>query len=398
VQIDIDDAFTYLVGGVAEASKTEFRYPYPSLFRQALNQLSVLQVIQRKTLPTEMQDLLALLEQPVGDWWPGQLPRTFIDQYGADSALLFDGQPESWVWDYLEKRGAKTLAPESLQFFQADIDQSAILEVMNICSKANPPLTDVYVTVRQFLIRNPWTTLSDLQQSLGSIPQLPMELINSFYETPATFSRLAKRDGSYWLCPCCNGILNWIDGEATPRCARHSVCGRRYPGYQGMQKLPERFDILRLKWGLHRRVCVPGLAELKLFEWLEDLKKQTPGLREVVLWPGVDLYDIQVTFQDAANTVWAIDVKDYDSPIQLAYKIREDKRFNAGSLSWKVWFYIVPQYRIQWNARYIAQCRSILNDPKNKICLPQNVKVVSEEVFRRHVSRQITALSSSNLP
>ena len=161
MQINIDDVFAYLVGGVAEASKTQFRYPYPALFRQALNQLSVLQVLQRKTLPTEMRDLLALLEQPVGGWWPGQPPRTIIDQYGVDSAVLFDGQPEQWVWDYLEKRGAKMLSPESLQFFQADIDQSAILEVMNICGKANPPLTDLYVTVRQFLINAMCKLLSD---------------------------------------------------------------------------------------------------------------------------------------------------------------------------------------------------------------------------------------------
>lgn len=390
MQINAENVFSYLVGGVAEASKTQFRYPYPSLFRQALNQLSVLQLRHKQALPPEMKELLVMFESPIGDWWPGQPPRTLIEQFGKESVLLYEGQPEQWVWNYLEKRGAKMLSPESLQFFQADIDQSSILEVMDICGKANPPLTQVYTTVRRFLIKHSWTTLSELQQELGSIPQLSMELINSFYETPADFNRLAKRKGSYWRCPHCDGILNWIDGNS-PRCARHSVCGKLFPDYQGMQPLSERFDLLRLKWGLHRRVCVPGLAELKLFEWLEDLKKQRTGIRDVVLWPSVDQYDIQISFQDASNTVWAIDVKDYDSSVQLANKIREDKRSNFGSLSWSLWIYVVPQYRLQWNARYIHQCKSALKNPQGKSLLPQNVRIMSEEAFRQLVYRKIAA-------
>ena len=391
MQINAENVFSYLIGGVAEASKTQFRYPYPSLFRQALNQLSVLQLHEKQTLPTEMQELLALFETPLEDWWPGQLPRTLVEQIGKESTLLFDRQPEQWVWDYLGKRGTKMLSPESLQFFQADIDQSAILEVMDICGKANPPLTQVYTTVRRFLIKHPWTTLSELQQELGNIPQLSLELINSFYETPASFSRLAKRGRSYWRCPHCDGILNWIDGESSPRCARHSVCGKLFPDYQGMQPLSERFDLLRLKWGLHRRVCVPGLAELKLFEWLENLKRQRSGICDAILWPSIDQYDIQINFQDASNTVWAIDVKDYDSSVQLANKIREDKRPNFGNLSWNLWLYVVPQYRLQWNARYIYQCKSILKGSQGRSLLPENVRIVSEEAFRRFVYRKISA-------
>lgn len=281
------------------------------------------------------------------------------------------------------------LSPKSLQLFQADIDQSAILEVMNICGKTNPPLTQVYTTVRRFIIENPWTTLSTLQQALGSIPQLPLDLINSFYETPASFSRLAKRHGSYWQCPHCEGILNWIEGEVTPRCARHSVCGKLFPDYQGMVPLAERFDLLRLKWGLHRRVCVPGLAEIKLFRWLEDLKKSKTEIQDIILWPEVDQYDIQVVFQDTPPFVVAIDVKDYDNPIQLANKIREDKRPNFGSLRWDLWMYVVPQYRMQWNARYIRQCKSQFGTSYGKSLLPTNVRIVHEEAFRRFVYKRL---------
>lgn len=395
VLITADDVFPYLVGGIAEASKTHFRYPYPPLFQQALNKLSVLQLLYGKNLPPELKDLLKLFEDPIGTWWPGSLPQEIEQQMGNNFTLMYDGQPEGWVWNYLGERGAKSLSPESLQYFQADIDQSAITEVMALCKAANPPLTDVYIAVRQFLIENPWTTLSILQQELGSYPQLPMKLINSFYETPDVFRRLAKRDGSYWLCPHCGGILSWEEHEILPRCARHSVCGKLFPGYQGRQALAERIDLVRLKWGIHRRVCIPGIPELKLFTWLETLKTLGSGLDDVLLWPGVDQYDLQLRFRDE---VWAVDVKDYENPAELFHKVQQDKLSKLGDLDWKKGFYVVPQYRIQWNSRYIQQVRQAGNKQKGKSLLPAGVEIVSEERFHERVRGQLRKYTSTNVP
>lgn len=396
VLVTAEDVFPYLVGGIAEASKTHFRYPYPSLFQQALNKLSVLQLLYGKDLPTELKDLLALFEEPIGAWWPGPLPREVEREMGKTFTLMYDGQPEGWVWDYLGERGAKLLSPESLQYFQADIDQSAIIEVMTLCNMANPPLTDLYVTVRRFLIENPWTTLSALQQSLGCFPQLSMQLINSFYETPDVFRRHAMRNGSYWLCPHCGGILSWEEREPLPRCARHSVCGRLFPGYQGRQALAERIDLLRLKWGIHRRVCIPGIPELRLFRWLAGLKVPGSGLDDVLLWPGVDQYDLQLRF--TGSEVWAVDVKDYENPAELFHKVQRDKLPKLGALDWRKGFYVVPQYRIRWNPRYIQQVRQAGNKQKGKPLLPAGVEVVSEERFRERVQEQLRKCAPTTVP
>lgn len=394
--ITANDVFPYLVGGIAEASKTHFRYPYPPLFQQALNKFSVLQLLHGKTLSPELKDLLTLFEEPIDTWWPGALPQEVERQMGKVFTLMYDGQPDGWVWRYLRERGAKLLAPESLQYFQADIDQSAIIEVMNFCRAVNPPRTDIYIAVRRFLIEHPWTTLSDLQQSLGSFPQIPMQLLNSFYETPDVFRRYALRNGSYWLCPHCDGILSWEEQEPLPQCARHSVCGRLFPGYQGMQPCAERIDLLRLKWGIHRRVCIPGIPELKLFRWLETKKTLRCGLDDVLLWPGVDQYDLQLLF--AGGEVWAVDVKDYENPSELFHKIHQDTLPKLGTLDWKRGLYVVPQYRIAWNKRYIQQVHQAANRQKGKPLLPAGIEIVSEERFRERVLEQIQKCSSFTTP
>ena len=394
--VTADDVFPYLVGGIAEASKTHFRYPYPPLFQQALNKLSVLQLLCGKTLPTESRDLLALFEDPIGTWWPGSLPSEVEQQMGRVFTLMYDGQPDGWIWRYLRERGMKLLSPESLQYFQADIDQSAIIEVMNLCKSVNPPRTDIYTAVRRFLIERPWTTLSDLQQVLGSFPQIPMQLINSFYETPDVFRHHAKRDGSYWLCPHCNGILSWEEHEPLPQCARHSVCGRLFPGYQGKKPLAERIDLLRLKWGIHRRVCIPGIPELKLFTWLEKQKAPGCGLDDVLLWPGVDQYDLQLRF--TGGEVWAVDVKDYENPAELFHKVQQDTLSKLGDLDWRKGFYVVPQYRIAWNSRYIRSAHQAGNKQKGKRLLPADIEIVNEERFRERVREQIRKCSSLTTP
>lgn len=379
-----DDVFSYLVGGVAEASKKNFRYPYPLLFQQALNKLSTRQLQYGKE-PFPLRDQLVLFEEPIGTWWPGPLPEDVESNLGTSFTLLYDGQPEAWVWDFLDERGAKFLSPESLQYFQADIDQSAIREVQDTCRKATPQLVDVYVAVRRFLIEHPATTLFEFHQALGRFPQLAMKLINSFYETPDIFERYGKYDGCYWLCPYCRGILNWKDGRF-PQCARHSVCGRLFPDYQGRQPLTERPDLIRLKWGLHRRVCIPGIPEIRLFDWLDNLRTQQRGLDLLQLWPGVDRYDLQLRFADG-KTVWAIDIKDYSEPIELYQKIHEQSLYDLGDLKWTQGFYIIPQYRLRWNPHYLKQFKQAAG--KGKRALPANIDIVSEEQFRNRVLRKL---------
>ncbi len=394
--MDADEVFLYLVAGAVEGAQKGFRSPSP-LFQQALNKLTALQLIAGKTLPLTFNDVLDELEKPIGIWWPGPLP-SFVKQEEIRPtwSILYERTPDDhWVEEFLERRGVRLRIGQPLQEFQADIDQSAIKDVQDICRKDPQALASVYSAIRRFLIEYPVTTLFELQQALGNFPQIPMKLINSFYEAPERFERYARYEGRYWLCSYCHGILNWGENGRTPRCARHSVCGKLFPDYRDRKPLVERHGLIRLKWGLHRRVCIPGIPEIELYEYAEQLHRAHPALLvSVILWPGVDRYDLQLRFADGA--VWAVDVKDYADPIGLYRKLHEHEDsadiFDLGPLKWTQGFYVVPQYRLDWDRTYIDQFKRAA--PQGQKPLPPRIQIVGQKRFQERVQEKLRELKS----
>jgi hypothetical protein len=85
-----------------------------------------------------------------------------------------------------------------------------------------------------------------------------------------------------------------------------------------------------LRKGIHIRTHLPGIPELQLFTWLQEQHQKYPQLLvDVVLWPRIDMYDIQLRFADA---VWAIDVKDHHRPHLLGRYLTG--LYREGSLYW----------------------------------------------------------------
>ncbi|MEU6190845.1 hypothetical protein [Nocardia sp. NPDC047038] len=60
-------------------------------------------------------------------------------------------------------------------------------------------------------------------------------------------------------------------------------------------------------------IAAPGRAELRLEQDLSAL-----GVK-VELWPRYDTYDLRIEFPD--GHVWAVDVKDWSNPVQLAKQL-----------------------------------------------------------------------------
>jgi hypothetical protein len=60
-------------------------------------------------------------------------------------------------------------------------------------------------------------------------------------------------------------------------------------------------------------IAAPGRAELRLERDLSAL-----GVK-VELWPRFDAYDLMIEFPD--EHVWAVDVKDWSNPVQLAKQL-----------------------------------------------------------------------------
>ncbi len=391
--MDIDDVFLYVVAGAVEGARKDFRSSSP-LLQQALNKLAALQLEnQRQPQPT-LEDVLNDFERPIKEWWPGKLPSVIREgEISPHWTILYQRMPdETWVEEFLEKRGASRRFGTSLQEFQADIDQSAILTVQDLC-RNNPQIgEDVYRTVRRFLIRYPVTTAFHLHQELGSLPLIPQKTIYSFYESPSRFDRYSRYEGKYWECPYCHGVLNWIENGKLPRCARHSVCSKLSVDYQGRKPIEEKPGLLRLKWGVHRRICIPGIPELELYQELEALQKSHPGLLTLELWPGVDVFDVLIQFADRQKTMWAVDMKDYADPVALYHKIHEADYPRFGRFQWNLAFYVIPQYRISWNPRYITQFKR--SAPGGQRYLPTGIEIVSRDQLLRRVRQKLSTLKT----
>jgi hypothetical protein len=370
------EVFLYLAGGLAEASRDHFQYPYPPVLRHALNVLSATMIRQGDALPPAMPDILWLFEQPVGEWWPGTLPEGIEPEF----TLLYDATVDDWVWELLETHDLTASSGKSLLNFQAAIDQVAVRELRDFCRGNLEFLEPVYVDVRCFLVRHPHATLAQLHHLTSRLP-IPSRLVMDLYETREAFENHAWFDGCFWKCPHCRGILNWFEGR--PRCARHSVCGRLYPGYQGREPIEDDYP-LRLKWRHHVRTCIPGIPEVDLADELKKIARKNPLLEEVKLWPGVDRYDLYLRFSN--KEVWAVDVKDYTSSITLAKRVKGQQLYRRGDLSWQRGFYVFPDYRLDWNRHYVEQFAGAAE-------LPEDMEAAGIEGFITLVEKKLQEIS-----
>jgi hypothetical protein len=168
--------------------------------------------------------------------------------------------------------------------------------------------------------------------------------------------------------------LSWIDGQ--PRCAKDAVCSR-LKDLRLAQPIAAREDIRRLKWSIHTRVCVPGQIEVDLS------KRLIQAGASVTLWPAGDRYDLRVTLP--SQEIWAVDVKDYESPIALADHISRNPfpQFEGNpSLHWDRAFYVVPAYRTLLRPGYIQQLKEQL--PGSRL---GKADIMSDEQFYRVVKQ-----------
>ena len=376
---DADTLFKYLVAGLVEAAETDFRYPYPPLWQQALNMLTAFQIRHRKPIPKTLTGILALLEEPIGEWWPGELPKAVTTELDQDFTLLFGGQPDDWAYEFLESEGVAGMV--TLPQFQDEITQTGMKKLRDLYRPNADTLGYVYGVVRRFIVENPVTTLAHIQQTLGNLPLIRLKQVVDFYEAEDEFLNDALHQGQFWRCPYCQSILKWVDGA--PRCERHSVCGRLTSNYHACKPLAPTGNLLRLKPSMVRRVCVSGLPEIELYDWAKNLQTANSGLVSVSLWPGVDRYDLQLCFAD--NTSWAIDVKDYADPINLGRRVNSQSFYNLGQLRWDQGYYVFPQYRVDWNKNYVELFNRVAE-------LPAQIKGVSEVDFKNLVIHKLSQL------
>jgi len=373
--------FALLASGLVEWAEKDYGYPYPSTFQLALNRLAVLMANRAQPIPSSLSTMIELFEQPLRAWWPAQIVSLPLE-IDPNLPLLYDGLPDEQLIEFIaEHKFPKSASPQTLQ---AIIDQQLIEELVR-SGREDPHLRGPeYVIARRFLIEHPWTDYTGIQRGTQSILFLDRSLIHKMYEPVEEFDHLARYDNQYWVCPSCNGILSWIDG--LPRCAKPSICAKLFPDYVGRQPIEPAKDLFRLRWSIHARACLPGKTEIELYDWLRAKAERHSAVTEVEIWPGVDLYDLRVKFK-RANQVWAVDVKDYHSPLALGRKLKGKSLYDYGDLRWDRGFYVVPDFRVKLYASYLDVAREAMSP------LPANIEVLSASQFRRRVDQAIRSNS-----
>lgn len=361
--------FDHLAVGLKEYSDKrqlgETGYPYPASLQYALNCLSVLFPLTSHSYPSTFGDLLSLFETEIREWW---IDQTFATLPGGNkggfqySTLLYEGILTGDILEYLVDAKLDSFSGKAVDSLHDELLQKPIAEMQQLASRAPNVYGESYTTARRFIIEFPTVMDKELNRIKLDLPSDIYDLIRNLYDLVERDSSL-YHEGKLWTCPHCKNILHWIDER--PYCGRHDVCGRLFPDYIGRKPIKSGpfNQIYTVKRSVHARTCIPGIPEVRLYDALG--KKD---LKSVVMWPGGDKYDIRLEYH--TDEVWALDVKDYANPHTLAKKIKDDfrKQFNWKNdplLGWNKFFYVVPDYRIDWDKHYIDALNNFLI--RNKI-------------------------------
>lgn len=161
------------------------------------------------------------------------------------------------------------------------------------------------------------------------------------------------------------------------------LCGNHNQNQDYVRQVKWERGLLRIKDGIHQRVCFPGIPELNLYSALEALQEKYPEyLHQVKLYPGLDRYDLQLYFSD--GTVWAIDIKDVRDPYKLAKNLKP--LYSEGSLRYDESFYAISDRCIANYPDYLEILRKAAKELSNATHL------VSENSFITRVNEKIAEL------
>jgi hypothetical protein len=368
------EAFDYLVIGLVKLLQQNSWYPYPDFLQRTCNILALMMV--NIPYPRTLAGFLKLIEEPVKDWYPLEVPNSFDLDFG----LFYDGR--------LSEEAARYFYDELLERTQLPESASTITQQLAIENYQFQKLIDrlreqsntefaqrEYVLLRSFLIENPYTTTTHLRQEFGTgITQLinPQEVGNLYDDCDETLT--------HWNCERC-GPLTEKQGRLHGN--KPSVCNDHRKSFNYVRKIKWERELRRVKPGIHTRVCLPGIYELQLFQKMLAFQNENPKqLDKVLLYPELDRYDLQLQFAD--GIVWAIDVKDYRSPYQLAGKLLPI--YCEGTLKYDEGFYVFPNYRILNRENYIQ----ITREEAKK--LPAKIHLLSDIEFEQCVISKISEL------
>lgn len=366
------DVFVYLIFGLHQYLKPETnRLQVPNGLRYALNELSF---AMPETMPKTLYRFVRLAHTPVSDWYPLVVPETF----NRAQPLLYDNNLSGESQEYhLELSERMEISPDRDGFFQSALDnlQMQIFrerlrqEANRIAAQA------LYENVRLFLITNSWTTLDELRSKSSRV----REAIRPFYDAVESHPQKTLR-----ICDRC-GLLRWHDGYWVG--VKPSYCSDHADDSPLIHDLPMPRQFLCQKEGIHLCVFIPGRIELALFEFADEMREKYPDeLVSTECYPGIDAYDLSLTFRD--NNIWAVDAKDQAYPYRLAQQINPP--YGEGNLAFTRCFFVLPDERYAEDG-YMDDLNRTLS--QRNVILSDKLGISSLSAFRTQVEKKLKLLA-----
>lgn len=326
-----------------------------------------------------MFGLFVMFENPVSTWYPLNTPTEF----DCAASLMYDGQlseeANRFLFQELLEEGQLSLSANGVlqQIALENHDFKKLIEQLQSAASENPEEAQKeYVRLRAFLINYPYASTEQLRSHFSNTRYISPHHVGNLYEA-------CLHGKSYWNCNECGPL---IEKNGLLRGIKPTICNDHRLGLPHVQRIEWSRGLRRIKPGLHWRVCLPGISEMKIFSKVEKLQKQySDYLCDFTLWPGIDRYDLRLCFSDQA--VWAVDVKDYHDPYNLAKHLRSI--YGEGTLQYDEGFYVIPMRQIWKQDNYLQIARNQLGN------LPHNISLLSEEAFEAHIAAKIATLQKN---
>jgi hypothetical protein len=308
--------FLVILLGVEQwiSARVKQDYRVPELTRWALHHLHMHQ-IQRGEAPTVTYDAtLHYLSQPLSDIFdtnkdvPADVESSqLIDAGWGDGFELGDG-----VDDYLRSSGIGTFQTfQDLHNWYENTSVSHFISHLNQAYRTvgktdveRQRIEETYTAHRRFLADPAHNVVSPVDDGL-MFDTTWQQLRDAYYDRAHRLHhRVVTTDENgrevYLISPACGLLYKNSAGEFAPVTYSPLFEGIAHARYK-----PVTNEDFILKYTHHRRILIPGVPELWLFEDLQE----HPSVQSLRLYPGIDRYDIRVEWTN--GDVHALDIKTY---------------------------------------------------------------------------------------
>lgn len=311
-------------------------WAYPAALQLGVEKLALACLIAGVRQPIQgVPDFVSRWAQrPLKDW-DIEIP---CPEEWLDKKLIEDQKPSGFC---IETAG---------EYFDewGNFQKKVINEVMTKAAQ-NPEL---YTSFRKYLIENPVVTKGQIFVD-SAVDFKPVQdlLINSYEKAPESY----KLGEKFYCCGHCGGLMYLTKHDELKCENKHCAKEKKNPVPLADNQYDEIFWLKKdLRYFIHR----PGKAELRLEERLKQL-----NLLEVKLYPELDQYDLHLVFPD--GTVWAVDVKFWESAYNLAKKVNQPIR-KLKHQPYDESFFVFPDELKSYGQEYIQEFRGYCTVPLKK--------------------------------